>query len=225
MFTCPDCAAVSDDADKHVEHAETCPIGRGIEEVCANDRLYFELNAGKTERKRPPHWAEVADLKMMDFWPDIPGEVCGDVVVRLLGPGLRARRFDGLFLIPEGPPPKDWKPTNRASPRLNEEWSKLLGVTPPAEASGGKPPFRDLPDEIVAEVERVLEEDTWAEVTWDGAKIILMADTYLERSCAEAGKDPKVVAAKAWSLENDHGRRVYVWSSPRGSYGMGKPMR
>ena len=100
--TCPDCAAVPQ--GNRIAHVDTCPIGRGIDEICADDRAFFEANPGATERRRSPHWAEGADLKVMGYMVDAPGEWAGEVVVRPIAEGVRARDLSGVFFVPSGVP-------------------------------------------------------------------------------------------------------------------------
>lgn len=225
MSACPDCGAATSESvvdfgeftkpTTGIDHAETCPIGRGITEICADDRVWFEEHPGETERHREPHWAEGAELKLTGNAPDIAGEWAGEVVVKQLAPGVRTRSFDQMFLMVDPAAAKEAGVKTGSYP-----------ITPPPSGEGVEPPFNDLPFEVATRVDEILEENSWGEILWEGRKIIVIADTYLEEVSSKIGKSHKEMAAGAWMLERGDGRMVYIWSAPnKGSFGLGKPRK
>lgn len=112
-ITCPDCGA-SWTAPEHqrsagsggaLDHAPTCPIGKGYADAAEDDRLWFEAHPGETERERPPTMAEIQAVMLStgQALPDMPNgcryEPGGQVVVTKLSEHLRARDFTGTILF------------------------------------------------------------------------------------------------------------------------------
>ena len=84
---CPDCGAVA--IASVMTHADTCPLNRGVDLVCDDDRDWFDANPGATVRRRPVTPAEVADMVAVGLARPV-----GTVTVLLLAPGLRSRCFE-----------------------------------------------------------------------------------------------------------------------------------
>lgn len=61
---CPDCAATF--AGRELQHEPTCPISRGIDDICAEDRQYFVDNPQEWTRTRPITRAELQTLEHLD---------------------------------------------------------------------------------------------------------------------------------------------------------------
>ncbi len=97
-MTCPDCSQKSN-RDGHLKHAATCPLGHAEDRQLADDRDWFDRHPFAPYRRRPPHWSEVEGLRMVGAIPGT-GEVFGEVVVVPLAPGVRAKRFDQLWVAP-----------------------------------------------------------------------------------------------------------------------------
>jgi hypothetical protein len=94
--TCTDCTAQRVDGD--LVHNDTCPLGLGYDEIQADDRFWFALRPHEAERRRPAHWAEIAELRALGALP--PGaDVHGDVVVTRITDGIRAKRFDETYFV------------------------------------------------------------------------------------------------------------------------------
>jgi hypothetical protein len=99
VSACPDCSGVATAGT--LSHDETCPLGRGIEQMCARDRAFFASHPLADAYWRSPSWAEVADLRAMD--PTLRDYIGGKVrVARMPGLGT-ARDFSALAWLAEGP--------------------------------------------------------------------------------------------------------------------------
>lgn len=94
---CPDCA-LEPDADGVLAHADTCPLGRGIDQIRDEDRMWFALRPSLTERRRAAHWSEVAQMRHLGMVPE-GAEVHGEVVVMAVSPGVRIKYMDGLYCV------------------------------------------------------------------------------------------------------------------------------
>lgn len=111
--TCPDCGAHWEAPNRQrrpgpggaIDHAPTCPIGKGYAEASDDDRAWFDSNPDESERVRPPTMAELQAVMLAtgQELPDMPHgvryEPAGEVVVRKLSDGLRARDFSGAILL------------------------------------------------------------------------------------------------------------------------------
>ena len=97
IVVCPDCNRAFGE-DGHLVHDKTCPLGLGYDEIQADDRAWFEQHPGATTRRRPVHWAEAADLRMMGMFPPF-GDVVGEVVVTELAPGVRTKSFANVVCL------------------------------------------------------------------------------------------------------------------------------
>lgn len=88
---CADCTATAVDGD--LTHDDTCPIGRALDEMSADDRAFFADRPHAPHRVRPIRWVEVQQLRAADLIPagaDLSG---WRVLVRQPAPGVRTRRF------------------------------------------------------------------------------------------------------------------------------------
>jgi hypothetical protein len=65
--TCPDCSACQ--TGGRLTHDDTCPLGRGYDEIQADDRMWFALRPPERVRRRPPHWSEIAELPALGLVP------------------------------------------------------------------------------------------------------------------------------------------------------------
>lgn len=93
---CPDCRAVTPPSP--LEHADTCPLGRAVDELCAQDRQWFHDHPDADHFWRPLAPVEIASLRMLGEVPD-DGQVVGRVqVVNLPGVG-RVRRFHADYVV------------------------------------------------------------------------------------------------------------------------------
>lgn len=112
-ITCPDCGATWNAPTKHrrpgvsgqLDHADTCPIGKGYADAADDDREWFAANPEATERVRPPTMPELQAVMLTtgQALPDMPNggrlEPGGEVVVTKLGNQLRQRDFSGTILL------------------------------------------------------------------------------------------------------------------------------
>lgn len=112
-IVCPDCGVSWTAPDRQrragvggsMEHAPTCPIGRGYAEAATDDRLWFEAHVGETERVRPPTMAEIQAVMLStgQSLPDMPHggryEPGGQVIVTKHSEALRSRDFRGVILF------------------------------------------------------------------------------------------------------------------------------
>lgn len=110
---CPDCAARWSAPDRQrnagpggaLEHAPTCPIGKGYAQASDDDRAWFDANPGTTERVRPPTLAELQAVALAtgQALPDMPNggrlEPGGVVVVTKVSEHLRQRDFSAAVLL------------------------------------------------------------------------------------------------------------------------------
>lgn len=94
---CPDCAATA--VRGHLAHQLTCPMGIANDARYDADREWFAAHPWAQEYRRPPHWSELAELKMWGLIPDVTGETIGRVTVCQVAPGVRARRFGDVAII------------------------------------------------------------------------------------------------------------------------------
>lgn len=85
--TCPDCAAPQ--AGQGMVHADSCPIGAGVDRATDADRRWFERHPRATERVRRVTWAEAAEIELSAGW-----RPSGTVRVLHLAPGVRSRYFE-----------------------------------------------------------------------------------------------------------------------------------
>jgi hypothetical protein len=99
---CPDCG-VPNDATGLV-HDETCPIALAADVTSAADRDWFAAHPDADHYFRDVTWDEGALLRLAGEFPDVPGDVIGRVQVVRVGPGVRLRRYDSVFLVvdPQG---------------------------------------------------------------------------------------------------------------------------
>lgn len=96
---CPDCGAAVD--GNVLSHVESCPLAANVDATMLDDASWFAAHPGATMRRRPLAWAE-RDL-MREVWPtEVPegSQWRGQVVVRQLMPGLRARDFGEIRVVP-----------------------------------------------------------------------------------------------------------------------------
>ena len=78
---------------RRLTHDETCPIGRGIDQVCADDRERFERHPLAEQRWRPITPAEIVELRAMGaVAPDVD-PTRWQVHITWLADGVRGRRF------------------------------------------------------------------------------------------------------------------------------------
>jgi hypothetical protein len=90
-LACPDCSGVAE--GQRLTHDDTCPIGRGIDQVCADDREWFERHPLAEERWRPITPAEIVELRAMGaVAPDVD-PTRWRVHITWLADGVRGRRF------------------------------------------------------------------------------------------------------------------------------------
>ena len=235
---CPDCGAVG--ASGKIVHVETCPIGMGIDEVTATNREWFASNTSANERRREVSWAEGADLKIMGYMPDVPGEWAGEVVVKQLSPGVRTRRFDEVFFVPTVPEDAteraEWLANFPKNPRMGLADGEMAvfgpeprfsgpGVPASVELGEFTPTFRDLPRDLEQIVDQAIADRTWRATEWEGVKILVVSEFYLAATAELEGKSWEEAKKGAWVLERGDGHRAYVWRAQRlGVYGMGKPL-
>lgn len=92
---CPDCNQKA--VEMTLTHDDTCPLGKGQDEQLTSDREWFDRHPFAPYRRRPPHWSEVQWLRMARVIPET-GEVHGQIVVSPVAPGVRTKRFDGLWI-------------------------------------------------------------------------------------------------------------------------------
>lgn len=97
---CPDCGRAF--SRSRLKHDQTCPMGLGMDEVSRADREFFEKRPNATYYYRPPHWTEIAELKLVGEFPDVVGEPIGQVKVTSHGPGVRTRSFDHVAILLAG---------------------------------------------------------------------------------------------------------------------------
>lgn len=122
-ITCPDCGAHWEAPDRQrkpglggaLDHAPTCPIGKGYASAGDEDRAWFIANPMASERVRAPSMAEVQAIMLAtgQALPDMPMGVSyqpgGEVTVRKMGNDLRTRDFSRavLFAQPVLSPPNE----------------------------------------------------------------------------------------------------------------------
>jgi hypothetical protein len=94
---CPDCARPA--VRGRLEHDKFCPLGRGYDEAQTGDRKWFKRHPNATTRRRPIHWAEIADGRALGVLPP-GGEFVGDITVTQLGPGVRVKTLDDVIWYP-----------------------------------------------------------------------------------------------------------------------------
>ena len=95
---CPDCGASFDD-QKRLLHADTCPLGRSLDESREADRLWFQRHPHATEYRRPPAACDRdAVLRSLPLGAKVVG---GYVRVVQLAPGVRVR--DYRHVVAAGP--------------------------------------------------------------------------------------------------------------------------
>ncbi|MGH3807787.1 MAG: hypothetical protein ACRDRU_14415 [Pseudonocardiaceae bacterium] len=97
VICCPDYGARA--TNQKLTYEKTCPLGLALDERTDADRRWFEARPWASEYRRPLHWSERAELVMWGVFADAEGEAIGRVLVRRLGPGLRARSFGGVVVI------------------------------------------------------------------------------------------------------------------------------
>ena len=61
---CPDCCATF--AGRELVHEPTCPLGNGVDDICAEDRQYFVDNPQEWTRTRPISAAVLQSLEHLD---------------------------------------------------------------------------------------------------------------------------------------------------------------
>lgn len=117
---CPDCGATwsapaparrrrgrerAASAGGALDHAPTCPIGKGYAEASDDDRAWFIAHPNATERVRPPTMAEVQAVMLStgQALPDMPngGQLApgGHVIVTKISNELRRRDFSHTMLL------------------------------------------------------------------------------------------------------------------------------
>lgn len=110
---CPDCGAQWEAPSKQrkpgpggaLEHAPTCPIGKGYADAGDDDRAWFIAHPNATERVRPPTMAEVQAVMLStgQALPDMPngGQLApgGHVIVTKISNELRRRDFSHTMLL------------------------------------------------------------------------------------------------------------------------------
>jgi hypothetical protein len=94
---CPDCSAKR--GANGLIHDVTCPLGVGYDQIQDDDRAWFLLRPGATVRRRPAHWAEIAEMRAVGLIPPI-GEVFGDVIVMRITDDVRTKSFNELWVVP-----------------------------------------------------------------------------------------------------------------------------
>ena len=108
---CPDCGASWSAPQRQrradagvLDHAATCPIGKGYADAAEDDRLWFAAHPRATQRVRPPSMAELQAVMLStgQALPDMPHggryEPGGEVVVTKLSARLRQRDFTGAVM-------------------------------------------------------------------------------------------------------------------------------
>lgn len=88
---CSDCPAVL--TGDRLRHDDNCPVGRGLDEMSASDRAFFEEHPDAPHRFRALAWAEAQQLRTaraVHADTDLTG---WKVRVRSVGPGVRAKLF------------------------------------------------------------------------------------------------------------------------------------
>lgn len=80
-------------------HDDTCPAMVSLEEVCAQDRLFFERHPRAGHYYRPITMAESSELNAATK-PAREGIWVGQVKVTLLRPGVRSRDFSRCKFLP-----------------------------------------------------------------------------------------------------------------------------
>ncbi len=92
---CPDCSAV--EANRHLGHDRTCPLGTALDAVMDEDRDWFAAHPFATVRHRPIKTAERTEYRMYGYW-----EVAHMTHVQViqLTPGVRLRHPYGGGLQP-----------------------------------------------------------------------------------------------------------------------------
>ena len=90
-LVCPDCTAVV--GVDQLEHADTCPIRRGIDATCAADRAWFAAHPDATHGVRDLTAAEVADLRALGVIAQGQHPDGWWVVVHAVEDGLRVREY------------------------------------------------------------------------------------------------------------------------------------
>lgn len=110
---CPDCGANwtapepqrKPGAGGALDHAPTCPIGKGYADAADDDREWFAANPDETERVRPPTMAELQAVMLStgQALPDMPNgcayEPGGLVTVTKISDVLRQRDFRNAILL------------------------------------------------------------------------------------------------------------------------------
>jgi hypothetical protein len=88
---CQDCTATG--RDGRLRHDDTCPVGRALDEMQADDREWFAARPRAPWRVRPIHPAEVALLRHAGAVPPDMDLADWRVRVRQLGPGIKHKEF------------------------------------------------------------------------------------------------------------------------------------
>lgn len=112
-IVCPDCA-VQASGGQPLDHASSCPIGKGYRDASDDDRAWFASHPEATERRRLPYMAEMQAVMLVTGreLPDMPlgvrYEPAGEVVVTKVNEHLRERNFSAAMLLayPVLPEPK-----------------------------------------------------------------------------------------------------------------------
>ncbi len=93
-IACSDCSATGDPATLQFTHDDGCPVGRGLDEMTADDRRFFADHPAAPHRVRAITWAEVQQLKDHGAYPsDLDMAGWRVLVSQPFGPGVRTRRF------------------------------------------------------------------------------------------------------------------------------------
>ncbi|MBO2456551.1 hypothetical protein [Actinomadura violacea] len=92
-IACDDCTAVGNPDTLTLSHDDGCPVGRGLDEMSANDRAFFETRPNAPHRVRPVCWAEAQHLKRSGAVPADVDLTGWRVRIRPIGPGIRSRQY------------------------------------------------------------------------------------------------------------------------------------
>lgn len=111
---CPDCGARAAGGQLALDHAVSCPIGKGYADAAADDRAWFASHPEASERVRPPTMPELQAVMLVTgrALPDMPlgvrYEPAGEVTVTKINEDIRERNFSAAMLMayPVLPEPK-----------------------------------------------------------------------------------------------------------------------
>lgn len=102
---CPDCGARAAGGQLALDHAVSCPIGKGYADAAADDRAWFASHPEASERVRPPTMPELQAVMLVTgrALPDMPlgvrYEPAGEVTVTKINEDIRERNFSAAMLL------------------------------------------------------------------------------------------------------------------------------